>query len=70
MGIVFIKNNFVSSLVRPKGYNFPVGLSVDGVPTLSVDYLIVAGGGHGTSGGGGAGGFLTGTGYKIGRAHV
>ena len=65
MGIKFLKNNNVSAFVRPNGYVFPTGLSLLGNPTLSVDYLIVAGGGSGVTGGGGAGGFQTGSAYSV-----
>ena len=65
MGIKFLKNNNVSAFVRPNGYSFPTGINTSGSPTLSVDYLIVAGGGAGVTGGGGAGGLQTGTGTSL-----
>ena len=65
MRIKFLKNDSNSAFVRPSGYTFPVGLSMQGNATLSVDYLIVAGGGYGSGGGGGAGGLLTGTAYSV-----
>ena len=43
------------------------------LPTVLVNYLVVAGGGGGgayVGGGGGAGGLLSATSVKIGRAHV
>jgi hypothetical protein len=48
---------------RPRGYQFPIGLTVLGA--AEVEYLVVGGGGSGHSAGGGAGGLRYGTGYPI-----
>ena len=53
----------IRSIGRPKGYIFPVGLTVESL--AEVEYLVVAGGGSGHTGGGGAGGLRYGTGYPI-----
>jgi|APGre2960657404_1045060.scaffolds.fasta_scaffold11966_3 hypothetical protein len=53
----------IRSIGRPKGYIFPVGLTVESL--AEVEYLVVAGGGAGHTGGGGAGGLRYGTSYPI-----
>ena len=58
--IRFLKANRVGKLIRPNGYNFPVGLSGLITSKTVVDYLVVAGGGGGggdinTTGSGGGG---------------
>ena len=70
MPILYLKNNATTAKsVRPTGYTFPAGLSLN-ISSVSASYLIVAGGGGAGSGatsdnrgggGGGAGGYLTGT---------
>ena len=45
--IKFIKSSVSGKLVRPQGYGFPVGLGVGGYLPLTVEYLVVGGGGAG-----------------------
>ena len=58
MAIEFLKADNNKQFVRPKGRTFPVGLSTFTVTTnatVSVDYLVVAGGGSGGADRGGGG---------------
>ena len=64
-------------LLRPVGYSFPTGLTFGSFTgSLTVEYLVVAGGGGAGGvgpyseggGGGGAGGFRTNTGFSIDSA--
>ena len=65
MGVRYFNADTNSNLTRPTGFVFPVGLSDAG--PISLDYLVVAGGGSGSYGGGGAGGFVTGSGQPLAR---
>ena len=60
--IKFIKSSVSGKLVRPEGYRFPFGLNID-VPALSVDYIVIGGGGisSGYMGNCGGGNVRTGT---------
>ena len=62
-----MKGQITLERIRPDGYEYPVGLNTGG-GALSVDYLVVAGGGgagYDQAGGGGAGGYQAGSGFSV-----